>query len=603
MLRKKIFVAVALLWLFEFALYARSIGFEFINFDDYFFLLGRPQLYNESSLLSSLSEILYKSLPREGPMILRDISWAIDSYLFGFGNPIGYHLGNVLLNSSNVALLFVFLCLIGWPYAYAFGISAFFGVLPIHVEPVCWIMGRKDLLVTFFMLTGLINHVLYLEANDSTKRRMHYLLSILLLVLALLSKVNALTFFLVLISLEVFYPFLKGTNSSNGTFDIRASVKTIVAKMLPHLLISVAIYFWYKGSSVSVAGAKGAMENVSLEHIKSLLLFTPLVVGLYTKLILIPKGYSIDYSWPSIHQPLTISHVVLSFAIAAIIILIVIAAFKKQKALLFYIVICVLLMLPYLNVLYIGVWIANRYIYFASFCILAFIAYIIKTTSLTGMTLTKVGMCILGTVFFVANVYQTWSYQQVWRDDYTLWLYETRLDNPSLMSFSALADCYIGMAKKESDQKAKAALFGQADTTIDRGFATFKNSTMRETTPHLFRLYFLKGVLTQARGEKLEAQLYWYQKAYDLRPKKETVVRKMAEINYRMALESQDLRRMKQLSEASLGFFEKYLALTIHKQRSMQNDLLILEEYAHKFPHLTEATNRIRRDFFEHGAL
>ncbi|SLM33092.1 exported hypothetical protein [Desulfamplus magnetovallimortis] len=132
-----------------FLLYSKTITFDFVDYDDRTVLLAHPNLYNEESFTSSLKEILYNYFPREEPLILRDITWAINSYLFGFKNPMGYHLGNVIINSFNVALLFLVLFLNTNSLRLALLVSITYGVLPGNVEPVCWVKGRKDLLVSF----------------------------------------------------------------------------------------------------------------------------------------------------------------------------------------------------------------------------------------------------------------------------------------------------------------------------------------------------------------------------------------------------------------------------------------------------------------------
>ena len=137
-------------------LHARAIGFDFVDFDDTTVLLGHPNLYNENSLGSSLFEIFVGYMPREEPLLIRDLSWAVDARLFGFANPVGYHLGNVLLNAINVCLLFVFLNTATRRYRFALVVAGIFAVLPIHVEPVTWVMGRKDVLSAFFMLSALL---------------------------------------------------------------------------------------------------------------------------------------------------------------------------------------------------------------------------------------------------------------------------------------------------------------------------------------------------------------------------------------------------------------------------------------------------------------
>ena len=313
---KKIILTALLLGIFEFLLYSKAIGFGFINFDDYSILLGRPHLYNEDSFPSSLTEILFKYFPREGPMILRDITWAIDSYLFGFKNPMGYHLGNVILHSINVGMLFFFLFLAGWSYSYALGVSMFYGVLPFQVETVCWVMGRKDLLVTFFMLAGLITQTVYFETRDKEKQRTLWLAGVLITLMALLSKPSAVTYCLVLVCHAAFYPYMKGSGSVQAGFNLRDLYHLIFPRYTPHLLISLCVYFWYTGIQTNSDAINADKAMNALEHVKYLVVFMPLVFALYLKVIFLPFGHSIYYAYPSIHEPLTVFNVVLSVMIA-----------------------------------------------------------------------------------------------------------------------------------------------------------------------------------------------------------------------------------------------------------------------------------------------
>ena len=106
---KRVVLACLALVILNLALYARAASFDFVGFDDPRILLGHPNLYNGDSFASSLQEIFVGYFPREEPLLLRDVSWALDARLFGLENPLGFHLGNVVLNALNVALLFLFL--------------------------------------------------------------------------------------------------------------------------------------------------------------------------------------------------------------------------------------------------------------------------------------------------------------------------------------------------------------------------------------------------------------------------------------------------------------------------------------------------------------
>jgi len=597
---KKQGIAILGLAVAAFFLYLPSANFDFINFDEHTVLLAHPQLYDETSFLSSLNHILFKSFPREEPLILRDITWAADSYFYGFENPFGYHLGNIILNTFNVLLLFVFLNLTTGRFLMSFAVSAFFAALPVHVEPVCWVMGRKDVLVTFFMFLGLIVQTLYLQASDSRKRRIFYLTGILIVSAALLSKINAVTFFAVLMAHQVFYPYIHGDYPPNHPIRLRSIFSDILPRFLPHLVITLMIYFWYKGIISQWGVLDRGVDNGSFNHLKTLLLFIPLVMGISFKLILIPFGYSILYEFPSIHEPLSRFDIAYSVLIGISIIVITIFLFIKRKDLLFYWLAFFLLMIPYMNIIYIGIWVANRYIYFSSFCILVILAETAKYLIHQNLLMKKV-IIFAATAYLCLNIVQTWRYEQVWKSDSEIWKYEVSLQSPSLMAISSMANSYIIAAKKTVDTQEKKELYIQADILLEKGFEQFKNSGRLQTTPYLFRLYYLKGLMTPflIQGEHYEAQMAYYAKAYELKPDNKDIVRKMAEMYYRRAVASDNADDKRHDAEISVSFFKKYITLM---QKEFQTDpsiLPILRSYETHFPFLTDNIAALRREISE----
>src|SRR5206468_4168774 len=62
-----------------------------------------------------------------------------------------------------------------------------FGIHPLHVESVAWASELKDLLYTFFFLAS---YIFYMKFSGERKKKF-YLLSLLMFVLALLSKAMA----------------------------------------------------------------------------------------------------------------------------------------------------------------------------------------------------------------------------------------------------------------------------------------------------------------------------------------------------------------------------------------------------------------------------
>jgi tetratricopeptide (TPR) repeat protein len=129
------------------------------------------------------------------------LSFAIEYSFFSL-NPQPYHIHNILLHFLNLILLFVFIRSFFKNKIWALLLILVFAIHPLHVEPVAWITGRKDLLFTFFYLLSLIFYSSYLKPG----RRFPLLIFALLFAfLSLLSKIQALSLPLCWLALDLYY--------------------------------------------------------------------------------------------------------------------------------------------------------------------------------------------------------------------------------------------------------------------------------------------------------------------------------------------------------------------------------------------------------------
>ena len=104
--------------------------------------------------------------------------------------PWGYHLVNILLHLSVCLLLFEFLKRIGLSAKAAMVCCVLFAVHPVNVQAVSWIPGRNDTLLALFLLSGAILFIGYFSKGGMLR----YLLGLLSLSLALLTKESAVVF-------------------------------------------------------------------------------------------------------------------------------------------------------------------------------------------------------------------------------------------------------------------------------------------------------------------------------------------------------------------------------------------------------------------------
>ena len=100
------------------------------------------------------------------------VTWltlGLDYVLWGM-NPLGYHLGNILLHAANAALFFVIarrLLAAARPHGRRLGAArlgalaaaALFALHPLRAESVAWITERRDVLSAFFYLLAALTYL------------------------------------------------------------------------------------------------------------------------------------------------------------------------------------------------------------------------------------------------------------------------------------------------------------------------------------------------------------------------------------------------------------------------------------------------------------
>jgi tetratricopeptide (TPR) repeat protein len=191
-----IFLAVAV-----FAVFGRTIRYDFVNYDDEDYFFGNPHVETGLSWHNAAWAFQIGYAANWHPLTW--LSLMLDAQLFGRG-AAGPHFTNVLLHAANSILLFLLLRrLTGalWPCAL---VAALFAIHPVHVESVAWISERKDVLSGFFFLLTLGAYARYMEETHiaGLRSRFHYGLALVLFACGLMSKPMLVTLPMVLLVLD-----------------------------------------------------------------------------------------------------------------------------------------------------------------------------------------------------------------------------------------------------------------------------------------------------------------------------------------------------------------------------------------------------------------
>jgi hypothetical protein len=301
------------------AVHAPSLDNPFV-YDDHDTVVANPSLVD----LSNVRFILTHSPFR--PVV--NVSYALDRWAWGL-NPFGYHVTNLALHGSVVALLYLFLLralsdarsVVASPDSSptpvaetwaAFTAASVFAVHPLMTEAAGYVSGRSELLCgAFFLAAMLCGRAAMLPSGTPGRRRIAAVLAGSFALLALLSKEVAVALPIVLLA----YAWL--------VLPVTAETRRrLLSRVFAPLLIAMGLVAVYRLSVMTGAGAGSAATPLLT------LLTQAIVIWRYIGLLALPVGQSI------MHAVHTVTTLVDPLAIAAVSALVAVAwiGFKVRSA-------------------------------------------------------------------------------------------------------------------------------------------------------------------------------------------------------------------------------------------------------------------------------
>jgi tetratricopeptide (TPR) repeat protein len=433
-------------------LYFNTLGHQFTNWDDGM-IYQNPRIRNLN--WEGIKKI-FRLQKGETYQPVRMLSYAID-YKFWKLNPMGYRITNILFYILSSIIVFLALQHISTRLREGRGPNShfrvgLFGALlfaahPVHVEAVTWLSARKEVLQGFFFFLGFYLYLMGRE-KEGRQRTALFILVLLFILLATLSKPSAIVFPAVLLVYEIalrrnrWIDFVK---RHWVFFSLSATLSFIFAFILIRVMLQAGGIKAYHGGTF----------------------FSNLIVSFYLfihdiKLTLFTLNYSAAYAT---HVPSSLFHLQASLVVVAVFLLFGLSVWslKKTKVIFLAVFFFFVTVLPYLNILPISTLLADRYVFIPSF----------STCFLLGMGFDRLyyifhprfsdaffKLLSLTLFLFLLGCYSFMTIQQnkIWENSYTLWSDAVEKYPGSNVANALMGVVYmdLGMDEKAAEYLEKA---------------------------------------------------------------------------------------------------------------------------------------------------
>ena len=227
------------------------------------------------------------------------LAWLLLNFkLFGL-SPMWWHLSTLCAHLAATWLVFVLTRQVTDDSYTSLIAALLFGLQPVHVEAVAWISGVTDPLLAIFLLCS---SLYYLRArvptgNDGGKR-LHFVVSLALFALALLTKETAAVFPAIIVVYEwVLGPSSRGPFEKTKFEEYSRRAKAAFAQAFPYFALLLAYLV------IRALVLKSLVGTVTPLSLGTQLFTIPSLALLYIKHLLWPFNLSVFYNIPYVNTP------------------------------------------------------------------------------------------------------------------------------------------------------------------------------------------------------------------------------------------------------------------------------------------------------------
>jgi tetratricopeptide (TPR) repeat protein len=419
-------MGILLIALLSLVIFSNSLGNEFC-FDD-------NEIIVKNYLIKDLKNIptIFATSYWSGTLIERNelyrplviLSYAIN-YYFNQLDPRYYHLVNLLLHTFNCILIFYLGKYYFRKYWPSLLVALLFVSHPIHTEAVTGVVGRAELLATFFFLSSWILYLKRLPGRLKGGMDL-YGLSLLCFFLALLSKENAVTLIAVLIAHDFIFKSQQGRQ--NPDKSISKLIKLEYLGYIFVLIIYLSIRYLILGQLTATSTIPFIDNPLAHTSLLPRLLTAAKVTMKYLYLLILPLNLSADYSYRQIPVSSTVFEWETFISLIVIIIVLsgIVWSYRRSGEILFSIIFFSITFSTVSNfIVPIGTIMGERLLYLPSlgffmFCVLLFEkAFRLKPMLLLNKRI-PIFLIILFLLILSLYSYRTMLRNRDWANEYNL---------------------------------------------------------------------------------------------------------------------------------------------------------------------------------------
>jgi protein O-mannosyl-transferase len=443
-----------------FAVFGRTVGQDFVNFDDDLYVYNNPMVARGLTRQGIVWAFTHVHSANWHPLTW--LSHMLDCQLYRL-NPGGHHLTNVLLHTATVIALFLVLRqMTGALWRSAF-VAAVFAIHPLRAESVAWVAERKDVLSGLFFMLTIGAYVRYARRPWSWGR---YGLVVVLFALGLMCKPMLVTLPLVLLLLD-YWPLQRvGPGKFSG----------LVMEKLPLLALSAA------GCAVALLAQEGAIHSGGLFSLPHRLENVLTACMIYLGQMVWPAGLAVLYPFPRDGQPSW--EVALAGALLAGFSAVAWGERGKRPWLLMGWAWYLVMLLPVIGLIQVGRQAhADRYTYLPQIGIYVAVTWLVAEWRINRMALAGLMAGIIVVLMVCA-----WNQTAYWKDSETLWTRTLALTTDNDMAHNNLGNfLYEKGRTKEAIFQFQAALkikpnFAEAENNL--GLAISQMAGVDEAISH-----------------------------------------------------------------------------------------------------------------------